>query len=140
MANSIWSDVQSNMPRNIFNFTVRYLNNSLATRKNLARWNLSQISDCSFCFHPESLLHVVNLCLQQNQQTNNCQLQLTGYYIDDSSYNYSFHIQLCYIFSIFSQKFFQYFLWFQKVKNFSIPEQGHKNIPTDTLFEILKKN
>ena len=29
MANSIWSDVQSNMPRNIFNFTVRYLNNSL---------------------------------------------------------------------------------------------------------------
>ena len=62
MANSIWSDVQSNMPRNIFNFTVRYLNNSLATRKNLARWNLSQTSDCSFCFHPESLLHVVAGC------------------------------------------------------------------------------
>ena len=62
MANSIWSDVQSNMPRNIFNFTVRYLNNSLANRKNLARWNLSQTSDCSFCFHPESLLHVVAGC------------------------------------------------------------------------------
>ena len=59
MANFIWSDVQSNMPRNIFNFTVRYLNNSLATRKNLARWNLSQTFNCSFCFHPESLLHVV---------------------------------------------------------------------------------
>ena len=50
------------MPHNIFNFTVRYLNNSLATRKNLARWNLSQTSDCSFCLHPESLLHVVAGC------------------------------------------------------------------------------
>ena len=35
MANSLWSSVQSSMPRNIFNFTVRYLNNSLATRRNL---------------------------------------------------------------------------------------------------------
>ena len=62
MANSIWSDVQSNMPRNSFNLTVRYLNNSLATHKNVARWNLSQTSDCSFCFHPESLLHVLAGC------------------------------------------------------------------------------
>ena len=52
----------TNMPRNIFNFTVRYLNTSLATRKNLPRRNLSQTSDCSFCFHPESLLHVVAGC------------------------------------------------------------------------------
>ena len=50
------------MPRNIFNFTVRYLNNSLATRRNLARWNLSQSADCSFCLGPESLLHVVAGC------------------------------------------------------------------------------
>ena len=38
---------------------VRYLNNTFATRKNLALWNPSQTSDCSFCFQPESLLHVV---------------------------------------------------------------------------------
>ena len=62
MANSVWSTVQSNMPRNIFNFTVRYLNNSLANRVNLVRWNLSQTSDCSFCFRPESLLHVIAGC------------------------------------------------------------------------------
>ena len=62
MTNSIWSDVQNNMPRNIFNFTVRYLNNSLTTRRNLARWNLNQTSDCSFSFHPESLLHDVAGC------------------------------------------------------------------------------
>ena len=62
MANSVWSTVQSNMPRNIFHFTIRYLNNSLANRINLVRWNLSQTSDCSFYFHPESLLHVVAGC------------------------------------------------------------------------------
>ena len=62
MANSLWSSVQSSMPRNIFNFTVRYLNNSLATRRSLARWNLSQSADCSFCLRPESLLHVVAGC------------------------------------------------------------------------------
>ena len=46
----------------IFNFTVRYFNNTLATRKNITLWNLSQTSDCSFCFQPESLLHVVAGC------------------------------------------------------------------------------
>ena len=60
--NSLWSSAQSKLPKNIFNFTVRYLNNTLATRKNLKLWNLSQTSDCSFCFQPESLLHVVAGC------------------------------------------------------------------------------
>ena len=32
-----WSKVQKNMPRNIFNFTIKYLNNTLATRKNLCK-------------------------------------------------------------------------------------------------------
>ena len=62
MANSLCSSVQSSMPRNIFNFIVRYLNNSLATHGNLARWNLSQSADWSFCLRPESLLHVVAGC------------------------------------------------------------------------------
>ena len=62
MTNSLWSSVQSSIPRNIFNFTARYLNNSLTTRRNLAKWNLSQNDDCSFCLRPESLLHVVAGC------------------------------------------------------------------------------
>ena len=33
--------------------------NSLPTRKNMARWGLSQSPDCSFCLNPESLLHIV---------------------------------------------------------------------------------
>ena len=59
---STWSSVQSNLPKNVFNFTVRYMNNTLATRKNLLLWKLSQTSDCSFCLLPESLLHVVAGC------------------------------------------------------------------------------
>ena len=55
--NSLWSSAQSKLPKNVFNFTVRYLNNTVAARK-----NLSQTSDCSFCFQPESLLHVVAGC------------------------------------------------------------------------------
>ena len=33
----LWSMVQKNMPKNIFNFTIKYLNNTLATRKNLCK-------------------------------------------------------------------------------------------------------
>ena len=56
--NSLWSKTQSKLPTNIFNF-IKYLNNTLATRKNLYLWNLSPTSDCSSCSQPESLLHVV---------------------------------------------------------------------------------
>ena len=61
-ANSLWSTAQSKLPKNIFNFTVRYLNNTLATPKNLTLWSLSKTSDCFFCLQPESLLHVVAGC------------------------------------------------------------------------------
>jgi hypothetical protein len=60
--NSLWSSVQSRLPKNIFNFTVRYINYSLPTRKNLVKWGLSSSADCSFCFSPESLLHVISGC------------------------------------------------------------------------------
>ena len=36
--NRIWSTCQSKLPKNIFNFTNRYINNSLPTRKNLNKW------------------------------------------------------------------------------------------------------
>ena len=60
--NSIWSSAQSSLPKNIFNFTVRYLNNTLANRTNLHKWKLSSSPDCSFCLKPESLLHIVAGC------------------------------------------------------------------------------
>ena len=70
--NGLWSVVQSNLPTNIFNFTIKYLNNTLPTRKNLSLWNLSQSSDCEFCLLPETLLHVVAGCkvyLEQGRYT-----------------------------------------------------------------------
>ena len=60
--NTIWSATQSNLPINIFNFTIKYLSNTLPTRKNLFRWSLSQTSDCQFWFLLEILLHVVAGC------------------------------------------------------------------------------
>ena len=60
--NSLWSSTQSKLPKNIFNFTLRYLNNTLANRTNLHKWKLSPSPDCSVCLHPEPLLHVVSGC------------------------------------------------------------------------------
>ena len=54
--NSLWSRALSKLPFNIFNFTIKYLNNTLATRKNLHLWGLSNTSDCSFCLQLESLV------------------------------------------------------------------------------------
>ena len=47
---------------NQINFTVRYMNSSLPSRKNFARWGLSFSPDCSFCLCQETLLHVVAGC------------------------------------------------------------------------------
>ena len=60
--NSVWSIAQKNLSKNIFNFTIRYMNNTLPTKKNLCKWGLSSTSDCSFCLQPESLLHIVAGC------------------------------------------------------------------------------
>ena len=56
--NKVWSTAQSKLPKNIYNFTIRYINNSLPTRKNLSRWGLSTSSECSFCL----VFHVVAGC------------------------------------------------------------------------------
>ena len=60
--NSIWSSAHSNLPKNLFNFTVRYINNTLPAMKNLPTWDLSSSPDCSFCLMLDSLLHLVAGC------------------------------------------------------------------------------
>ena len=87
---SIWTSVQSKMPKNIFNFTIRYLNNSLSTRSNLKKWNFTQSSDCSFCHLPETLLHVVAGCksyLEEGRYTwrHNSALQVLANYFRATS-------------------------------------------------------
>ena len=58
----LWTKVHCNMPRNIFNFIVKYINNTLPTKKNLCKWPLSPTSACSFCLQFETLQHVVSSC------------------------------------------------------------------------------
>ena len=60
--NCIWSNVQSKMPKNIFNFTIRYINDSLPTRSNLSKWGIRSTSEFSFCLNPESHLHIAAGC------------------------------------------------------------------------------
>ena len=59
---SLWSTVQKSMPKNIPNFSLKYLTNTLATRKNLFKWSIGQSSACSFCLQSETLQHVVSSC------------------------------------------------------------------------------
>ena len=54
--NNLWSKAQSSLPKGIYNFTIRYINNTLATRKNLTKWGIMSSSDCSLCLNPETLL------------------------------------------------------------------------------------
>ena len=58
----LWSTVQQNMPRNVFNFMIKYLNNTLPTKKNLHKWSLSDSPSCSFFLSPETLQHIVSSC------------------------------------------------------------------------------
>ena len=60
--NNLWSKSQSSLPKSIYNFTIRYINNTLPTRKNLTKWGIMSNSDCSLCLNPETLLHVVAGC------------------------------------------------------------------------------
>ena len=60
--NSLWSSAQSKVSKNIFNFTVRYPNNTLANQADRHKRKLSPSPDCSFCLLPESLLHIVAGC------------------------------------------------------------------------------
>ena len=66
---NLWSIAQSALPQNIFNFTVRYLNNSLPTRKHMVTWGQSNDSSCSACAETETLLHVVAGCKAYLRET-----------------------------------------------------------------------
>ena len=50
------------MLKNIFIFTVRYINNTLPIQSNLAKWGISSSSDRSFCLSPDIILHIATGC------------------------------------------------------------------------------
>ena len=60
VSTNIWSNVQQKLPRNIFNFSLKYLTSTLATQKSLSKWSISQSSAWSFCLQSETLQPIVS--------------------------------------------------------------------------------
>ena len=69
---NVWPNIQQRLPKNAFNFTLKYLNNTLETGKNHSVWSIVQSSACSFCLEPETLQHIAssfNLYLEHVRYT-----------------------------------------------------------------------
>ena len=60
--NKNWQRALESMPRSIYNFGIRYLNNSLPNRSNLHRWGSAQSPICTICPNCQTLGHVVGGC------------------------------------------------------------------------------
>ena len=58
----LWSKVITQLPKNIYNFCVRYVNNTLANNTNLHKWGKAPSPHCSACYKPQTLGHVVAGC------------------------------------------------------------------------------
>lgn len=59
---SIWQKVLQTLPRNIYSFTLRYLNNTLANGTNMLKWGRATSSLCPACTNPQTLGHVMGGC------------------------------------------------------------------------------
>ena len=51
-----------NLPRGLFNFATRYLNNTLPNASNTFKWKTSGSQNCNFCHNVQTLGHVVGGC------------------------------------------------------------------------------
>ena len=58
-----WSKVITQLPKNIYNFCIRYVNNTLANNTNLHKWGKAPSPLCSACNKPQTYGHVVAGCL-----------------------------------------------------------------------------
>ena len=56
------SKVITQLPKNIYNFCIRYVNNTLANSTNLHKWGKAPSPLCSACSKPQTLGHVVAGC------------------------------------------------------------------------------
>ena len=57
-----WSNVISHLPRNIFNFTIRYLSSTLANDPNAIKWGITNSSTCTFCDQQQTLGRGIGGC------------------------------------------------------------------------------
>ena len=61
-AAGIWSKSISKLPKNIYNFSIRYVNNSLANATNMHKWGKAASPLCFHCNKNQTLGHVVTEC------------------------------------------------------------------------------
>ena len=61
-AAEIWSKSVSKLPKNIYNFSISYVNNSLANAPNMHKWGKTTSSLCLHCNKNQTLGHVVAGC------------------------------------------------------------------------------
>ena len=61
---NVWFAVQSNLSRNLHNFTVHYQNNTLSHLSNMYTCGLVETKLCPLCNNIQSLLHVVAGCAE----------------------------------------------------------------------------
>ena len=64
----VWTSVQKNLPKNIYNFTIRYLNNTLPNMSNMFKWGRSESKACPLCHSNQTLGHVVAGCKSSLEQ------------------------------------------------------------------------
>ena len=57
-----WSNIISHLPRNIFDFTIHYLNNTLANGTNAIKWGITNRFTCIFCDRQQALGHLIGGC------------------------------------------------------------------------------
>ena len=60
-AAKIWSKSILKLPRNIYNFCIRYVHNSLANASNMHKWGKTTLSLCLHCNKNQTLGHVVDV-------------------------------------------------------------------------------
>ena len=61
-AAEIWSKSVSKLPKNIYNFSISYVNNSLANAPNMHKWGKTTSSLCLHCNKNQTLGPVVAGC------------------------------------------------------------------------------
>ena len=68
ISKSIWQKALSTLPRNIYSFCLRYINNNLSNATNMINWGRAESSLCPLCQQPQTLGHVVGGCKVQLNQ------------------------------------------------------------------------
>ena len=57
-----WSNVISHLPRNIFSFAIRSLNNTLRNETNSIKWGIGNSTTCMFCDQQKNPGHIIGRC------------------------------------------------------------------------------